>query len=61
MFIKAVLREQKLPFEVRTNTVDETIYEKLKDAEVEMNNTKRYSKEEILKGMNDIYRLDCYV
>ncbi len=55
MFIKAVLREQKLPFEVRTNTVDETIYEKLRDAELEMNNTsKRYSKEEVLKSMNDI-------
>ena len=33
MFIKAVLREQKLPFEVKANTFDETIYEKLKEAE----------------------------
>lgn len=55
MFIKAVLREQKLPFEVRSNTFDEKIYEKLKEAEEEMNNTsKRYTKDEVLKSMNDI-------
>lgn len=54
MFIKAVLREQKLPFEIRANSVDETIYEKLKEAEVEMNKTKRYSKEEVFESMNDI-------
>lgn len=34
---------------------DELIYEKLKEAEMEMNNTKeRYTKEEVLKSMNDI-------
>ena len=55
MFIKAVLREQKLPFEVRANTFNETIYEKLKEAELEMNDTsKKYSKEEILESMNNI-------
>lgn len=55
MFIKAVLREQKLPFEIKTNTFDKAIYEKLKAAELEMNNTtKRYSKEEILESMNHI-------
>ncbi len=55
MFIKAVLREQKLPFEVRSNTFDEVVYEKLKEAELEMaNHTQRYSKEEVLKSMNDI-------
>ena len=55
MFIKAVLREQKLPFEVRANTFDEQIYEKLKEAELEMSTTtKRYTKDEILKSMNDI-------
>ena len=26
MFIKAVLREQKLPFEIKSNTLDEIIY-----------------------------------
>ena len=31
------------------------VYEKLKEAEIEMNNTsKRYSKEEILESMNKI-------
>ncbi|HIT11343.1 MAG TPA: type II toxin-antitoxin system RelB/DinJ family antitoxin [Candidatus Pelethosoma merdigallinarum] len=55
MFIKAVLREQRLPFEVRSNTFEDTVYEKLKEAEAEMSNTsKRYSKEEILESMNDM-------
>jgi len=55
MFIKAVLREQKLPFEVKANTFDKVVYEKLKEAELEMNHTtKRYSKEEILESMNHI-------
>ena len=55
MFIKAVLREQKLPFEIRSNTFNETVYEKLKEAELEMSNSsQRYSKEEVLKSMNDI-------
>ena len=53
MFIKAVLREQKLPYEVRAKTFDDTAYEKLQEAELEMSNTsKRYSKEEILDSMN---------
>ncbi len=57
MFIKAVLREQKLPFEVRSKTFDETIYNKLQEAESEMNNTsKRYSKEEIIDSINKIIR-----
>ena len=44
MFIKAVLREGKLPFEVKSNTFDNFVYEKLKEAEDEMNKTsKRYS------------------
>ena len=55
MFIKAVLREQKLPFEIRSNTFNETVYEKLKEAELEMSNSsQRYSKEEVLNSMNDI-------
>ena len=41
MFIKAVLREQKLPFEVKTNTFDDLVYEKLKEAELEMINTSK--------------------
>ena len=55
MFIKAVLREQKLPFEIKTTTFDEEIYNKLKVAEDEMNSTsKRYSISDIEKSMNDI-------
>ena len=55
MFIKAVLREQKLPFEIKTDNFDKEIYSKLVEAEQEMEmSTKRYSKEEILKSMKDI-------
>ena len=55
MFIKAVLREQKLPFEVRSNTFDDIIYEKLKEAELEMNNTStRYTVKDIENSMNSI-------
>ena len=55
MFIKAVLREQKLPFEVKSNVVEETIYNKLKEAEIEMNNTdKRYTIDEITESMNRV-------
>lgn len=55
MFIKAVLREQKLPFEIKSNTYDKIIYEKLKEAEVEMNNkTERYTIDDITNSMNNI-------
>ena len=55
MFIKAVLREQKLPFEVKSNKLEETIYNKLKEAEIEMNNTdKRYTIDEITDSINKI-------
>lgn len=55
MFIKAVLREQKLPFEVKSDTYNKIIYEKLKEAELEMNNTsKRYTIKDIEESMNSI-------
>lgn len=55
MFIKAVLREYKLPFEIRANTNNQDIYTKLKETEEEMNiTTKRYSKEEFLKNFKDM-------
>ena len=55
MFIKAVLREQKLPFEVKSSTLDDIIYEKLKEAELEMNNTStRYTINDIENSMNNI-------
>ena len=57
MFIKAVLREQKLPFEVKTNNFDDLVYNKLKEAEKEMDTTnKRYTKEEIISSMNNIIK-----
>ena len=59
MFIKAVLREQKLPFEIKSNTFDEVIYSKLKEAELEMNNTsKRYTMQEMIDSMNSIIDKD---
>ena len=55
MFIKAVLREQKLPFEVKSNVHEETIYNQLKEAEREMYNTdKRYTIDEITDSINRI-------
>ena len=55
MFIKAVLREQKLPFEIKANVSDDIIYEKLKEAELEMNNTStRYTTKDIESSMNSI-------
>ena len=55
MFIKAVLREQKLPFEVKSNTFDEIVYEKLKEAEIQMDNTsKRYTLDEIKDSMKSV-------
>jgi addiction module RelB/DinJ family antitoxin len=39
MFNKTVLREQKIPFEVESNTLDDIICEKIKEAELEMDNT----------------------
>ena len=55
MFIKAVLREQKLPFEIKSNTFDDKIFEKLREAEIEMSTTnKRYSKDEIINSLDDI-------
>lgn len=55
MFIKAVLREQKLPFEVKANNYDKVIYDKLREAELEMNETdKRYTIDDIASSMDGI-------
>lgn len=55
MFIKAVLREQKLPFEVKSTTFDDIVFEKLREAELEMSNIeKRYTISEITNSMNSI-------
>ena len=55
MFIKAVLREQKLPFEVRSNPFDNQIYQSLKEAEHELEqSSQRYTIDEVSQSMNDI-------
>ena len=55
MFIKAVLREQKLPFEVKSSSLDNMIYDKLKEAELEMDTTStRYNINDIENSMNRI-------
>lgn len=55
IFIKTVLREQKLPFEITTRSWEDTVSSKLLEAENEMdNNTNRYTKEEVLKIVEDI-------
>ena len=55
MFIKAVLREQKLPFEIKSNISQEFIYHNIKEAEDEMKNTKkRYTMDEVQESINNI-------
>lgn len=55
MFIKAVLREQKLSLEIRSKSFPNTIYEKLQEAELEIDkNLKRYSKEDVIDSINKI-------
>lgn len=57
MFIKAVLREQKLPFEVKASNSDEIIYNKLREAELEMISTdKRYTSDEVMDSINSIIK-----
>lgn len=54
MFIKNVLAEKKLPFDIKPYTMDSKIDYKLAEAEEEMNcNTRRYSQKEVLKSMRD--------
>lgn len=55
MYIKTVIRENRIPFEIKSTIEDEYIYNKLKEADKEIAaNTKRYTKEEILKSIDDI-------
>lgn len=55
LFIKTVLREQKLPFEIKANNLDEMIYEKLKAVELEMDSeNKKYTIEELANNLNKI-------
>ena len=41
MFIKTVLREQKIPFEIRSTSYEKEIYDKLQEAEEEMFKTSK--------------------
>ena len=52
MFIKAVLREQRIPFEIKTKSFDEEAYEKLLEAE--NSNSETYSKEEVIESLKQI-------
>lgn len=55
MFIKAVLREQKLPFEIKTNDFDTYVCSKLKEAEDDMKKgAPTYSSEEVFSSLKDI-------
>ncbi len=55
MFIKAVLREQKLPFEIKSDKYEEEVYTKLLEAEESIkNNSKLYSSDEVLNTINKI-------
>ncbi len=52
LFIKTVLREQKLPFEIKSNNYQDEIYSKLVEAEQEMaNSSKRYTSEEVIERL----------
>lgn len=55
MFIKAVLREQKLPFEIKDNSFNEVVYEKLKEADQEIDKTNtRYTIDDIKDSLNNV-------
>lgn len=55
---KIVLREQKSPFEIKSNqNYEKTIYDKLKEAELEINSTqKRYTLDEVMDSINEIVK-----
>lgn len=55
LFIKTVVREQRIPFEIKTNNFDELVYKKLKEAEQELESTtKRYDIKDIEISANQI-------
>lgn len=54
LFIKNVIREQKLPFEIKTSSYEKDIIEKLLEAEKEMQTSNvRYSWEEVMKELRE--------
>lgn len=57
MFIKTVIRDQKLPFDIRNYSIDNKIYNFIKEAEDEMYNTsKRYTKEDVINSINEMLK-----
>ncbi len=55
MYIKNVLMEQKLPFEIKSGLNDEIIYKKLLEADKQISSTnKRYSTDEIINHIDKI-------
>lgn len=55
MYIKAVLREQKLPFDIKSYSYNDYVSEKLREAEYEMeHNSVRYSVAEVEEDVNKI-------
>ena len=55
MFIKTVIREQKLPFEVKSDNYEKEVYQKLLEAEQEIkNNSKMYTSEEVFDSIKKI-------
>ena len=53
LFIKNVLREQKLPFEIKTMSYEDYVYEKLKEVEdhMERGEEKFYTIEEVFEEL----------
>ena len=55
MYIKNVLMEQKLPFEIKSGLSDDLIYKKLLEADNQISSTnKRYSTDEIISHIDKI-------
>ena len=59
MFIKNVVKDQRLPFDVTTYSINDKIYSLIKEAENEMKSTdKRYTKEDIINSIDEILSKD---
>ena len=55
LFIKNVLKEQKLPFEIKTQSYEDYVYEKLKEVEdrMERGEEKFYTIEEVFEELKN--------
>lgn len=55
IFIKRVINENRFPFEIRNYSFDDYVFEKIKEAEKEIDdNSKKYSREEVMNNLNNI-------